>query len=66
MWEGEGPKLGGRPEKVDEALPSARAHLGSVGDADEVRLSIVAVLAVEVLAGRDDEGLDAVPGLRGG
>jgi len=65
VGERQGPELRSRTQKIDEALACAGANLGTVWDADEICLAVVAVLAVEVLARGDDEGLDAVPGLRG-
>lgn len=63
MWEGECPEFWGGAEEVEKALAGARGNLGAIGDTDKVCVAVVAVFAVQVFAGGDDEGLDAVPGL---
>lgn len=44
MGKGECPEFWGGAEKMDEALAVARADLGAVGNADEVSVSVYAVL----------------------
>ena len=48
---------------MEEALAIARANLGAVGDANEVRVSVHAVLGIEFFSGSDNERLDDISGL---
>jgi hypothetical protein len=45
---------------MDEASAGSGAYFGAIGDTDEIRVLVVAVLAVEVFALGDDKGLDLV------
>lgn len=63
MRESHCPELWGGPEEVYEASSIARTYLGAIGNANEVRVGIDAKLAVELVAGCDDERLEFIPGL---
>ncbi|OBZ71278.1 hypothetical protein A0H81_08687 [Grifola frondosa] len=58
VGKGERPEFWCGPEDVYEALSIARADFGAVRHTNEVRVSIVAELIIELLAWCDDEGLN--------
>ena len=63
MGQSKGPEFWRGTEEVEEALAIARANLGTVGDANEVRVSVHAVLGIEFFSGSDNERLDDISGL---
>ena len=63
MREGHCPQFWSGPEDVNETPSISRADFGAVGDANEVRVSVHAVLGIEFFSGSDNERLDDISGL---
>ena len=57
------PKLGGRPKDVYEAFPIARANFGPPRKTDEVGVTIITELVIEILARLNNEWLNEIPRL---
>lgn len=51
---------------MNEALAVARSDLGTVGNADEIAVLVVAKTAVKVLSWGDEQRLDEFSGLQSG
>jgi len=60
MGQGESPQLWRGPEDVNETFARARGDFRAVGDADEVRMAVLAVSAVKLISWGDDERLHGI------
>ena len=64
VGKGHRPQLGRRTEDMDEALARTRADLRAIRDANEVVVSVIAVLVVEIFSRGYEQGLDGLSRLR--
>lgn len=53
MGQGHRPELWGGTQDVNEPSAISRGHSGSIGDANQIRMPVVAEPAIEVFSRRD-------------